>query len=148
MGKMTKSSFKIKDYSSNDILELTHTNLCGPIGVQSYYVDKYFILFVDGLSRMMILIHLKEKCVVIQMFKWYLVRVEKEIDESQKYLRSDRGGKFISKEFNTFYNEKGIKRQMSAPRTPSQNGINERRNRSIMDYARTQMLEKNVSQKY
>ena len=40
MGKMTKSSFKRKTYSYNDILELVHTNLCGPIGVKSYYSDK------------------------------------------------------------------------------------------------------------
>ena len=45
--KMTKSSFKSKTYSSNDILELVHTNLCRPIVVQSYDGDKYFILFVD-----------------------------------------------------------------------------------------------------
>ena len=47
-----------------------------------------------------------------------------------------------------FYNDKGIKRQTSAPRTPPQNGIVERRNRSKMDCARTLMMEKNVSLKY
>ena len=47
-----------------------------------------------------------------------------------------------------FFNDKGIKRQTSAPRTPPQNGTAERRNRSIMDYARTLMMEKNISLKY
>ena len=61
MGKMKKSSFKSKTYTANDILELVHTNLCGPIGVQSYYGDQYFILFVDDSSIMMILIFLKAK---------------------------------------------------------------------------------------
>ena len=46
-----------------------------------------------------------------------------------------------------FCNDRGIKRHTSAPRTPPQNGIVERRNRSIMDYARTLMMEKNVSLK-
>ena len=47
LGKMTKSSFKRKTYTSNDILELVHTDLCGPIGVKSYCGDQYFILFMD-----------------------------------------------------------------------------------------------------
>ena len=65
-----------------------------------------------------------------------------------KYLRSDRGGEFTSNEFEMFCNDRGIKRQTSAPRTPLQNGIVERRNRSIMDYARTLMMENNVALKY
>ena len=68
MGKMAKSSFKSKTYSSYDILELVHTNLCGPIGVQSYYSDKYFTLFFDEFSIMMIVMFLKEKFDVFQMF--------------------------------------------------------------------------------
>ena len=45
--KMTKSSFKSKTFCYNDILELVHNDLCGPIRVQVYCGDKYFILFVD-----------------------------------------------------------------------------------------------------
>ena len=56
LGKMTKSSFKSKTYTSKGILEIFHTNLCGPIDVQSYKGDKYIILFVDDYSRMMTVI--------------------------------------------------------------------------------------------
>lgn len=51
--KMTKFNFKRKTYLSNDILELVHSDLCGPIEVKSYYGDKYFILFVDDYSKIM-----------------------------------------------------------------------------------------------
>ena len=54
----------------------------------------------------------------------------------------------MSIEFEVFYNDKGIKRQTLAPRTPPQNGIAERRNRSVIDCARTLMMEKNVALKY
>ena len=47
LGKMTKSSFKRKAYTSKKILEIVHTDLCGPIEVQSYKGDKYIMLFVD-----------------------------------------------------------------------------------------------------
>ena len=129
---MTKSSFKRKTYTYDVILELVHTHLCGPIGVQSYYSDKYFILYVDEYSRMMTVMFLKEKSNAFQMFKWYLARVEKEIGKSLKCLRSKKGGEFISTEFNIFYNDRRIKRQMSTPNTPPQNGIVKIRNRSIM----------------
>ena len=82
------------------------------------------------------------------MLKWYLARVEKEIGKSLKFLRSDRGGEFTSNEFEMLCNDRGIKRHTSTPRTPLQNGIDERRNESIMDCARTLMTEKNVALKY
>ena len=50
---MTKSSFKSKAYTSKEILEIVHTNLCGPIEVQRYKGDKYIMLFFDDYSRMM-----------------------------------------------------------------------------------------------
>ena len=62
-------------------------------------------------------------------------------------MRSYRGGEFISNELNIFFNDKEIKRQMSAQRTPPQNGIAERRNKSIMECARKLMMEKDVSLK-
>ena len=95
LGKMTKSSFKSKTYSFDDILELVHTHLCGPIGVQSYSGDINLFLFIDHYSRMMTVMFLKEKCDVFQLFKWYLTRAEKEFGKSLKCLRLDRGDEFI-----------------------------------------------------
>ena len=82
------------------------------------------------------------------MFKWYLARIKKEIDKILKCLRSNRGGEFISHDYQMFLNEKGIKRETFGPKIPPQNGIVERRNRSKMNYARTLMMEKKVSLKY
>lgn len=147
IGKMGKTSFKRKHYDSEEVLEMIHIDLCEPIDIQRHYGDKYFILFVDDYSRMIVM-YLKDKSKSFQKFKWYLERVEKETRKKLKCLRSYRGGEFISDEFNDFYNERGIKREVSTPSTPQQNGIVERRNRSIMDCARTLMIEKNVSIKY
>ena len=74
--------------------------------------------------------------------------MDKETWKKLKCLRLDRGGEFISNEFNNFCIENGIKRHVSAPSTPQQNGIAERRNKIIMDCARTLMIEKNVASKY
>ena len=118
IGKMGKTSFKSKTYQSQKFLEVVHTNLCGPIGIEGYSGDNFFILFVDDYSRMMIVMYLKEKLEAFQKFKWYLERVEKEIGKKLKCLRSYRGGEFISNEKNEFCIEKGIKRQVSTPSTP------------------------------
>ena len=108
--KMTKSSFKRKFFTSKYFLEIVHTNLYGPIEVQSYKGDRYIMLFVDEYSRMMIVMFLKQKLDAFQMFKWYLARIEKETGKSLKCLRSNRGGEFTSRDFEEFRNEKGIKR--------------------------------------
>ena len=63
-------------------------------------------------------------------------------------FKIDKVVQFTSNEFEMFCNDRGIKRHTSTPRTPPQNGIAKRRNLTIMDYARTLMLEKNVSLKY
>ena len=107
---MGKTSFKSKNYQSEDILEIVHTDLCGPIGIESYTREKFFILFVDDYSRMMTVMYLRNKSKAFEKFEWYLARVEKEIGKRLKCLRSDRGGEFISNEFNNFCIERGIKR--------------------------------------
>ena len=66
------------------MLELVHIDLCGPIGIESYYGDKYFILFVDDYSRMTIVMYLKDELEAFQNFKWYLARVKKEIGNKLK----------------------------------------------------------------
>ena len=121
LGKMTKSSFKSKTHTSKGILEIFHTDLCGPIDVQSYKGDKYIMLFVDDYSEIMTDMFLKQKYEAFQMFKWYLARVEKETGKSLKCLRSNRGGEFTSHEFEMFCSNRGIKRKTFAPRKPPQN---------------------------
>ena len=107
---MTRSSFKSKTYTSKEVLELVHIDLCGPIEVQSYKGDKYIMLLVDDYSRMMIVMFLKQKSDSFQIFKGYVARVEKEIGKSLKFLTADRGGEFTSNKFEIFCNDKGIKR--------------------------------------
>ena len=99
IGKTKKSSFKRKTYTCANVLEFIHTNLYGPIGIQIYCDNKYIILFVDDQYRMMIVIFLKQKFDALQLIKWYLGSIEREIG---KILKSNRGAEFISNQFNIF----------------------------------------------
>lgn len=82
--KIKKSIFTSKTYTSKEILEIFHTNLCRPIEVQSYKGDKYIMLFIDNYSRMMIVMFLKQKSNAFQVYQWYLAIIEKEIGKNMK----------------------------------------------------------------
>ena len=87
---------------------------------------------------------LKEKSEAFEKFKIFKNRVENESGVEMKCLRSDRGGEFTYKEFNIYYEEHGIRRQLSSPHTPEKNGIIERRNKSIAKATRAMLFENYV----
>ena len=63
-------------------------------------------------------------------------------------IRSDHGKEFKNAKFDAFCNEHGIKKEFSAPKTPQQNGVVERKNRVIQEMARVMLLNKNIPQKF
>lgn len=145
LNKMTKSSFSRKIHTSNDVIELVHINLCGPMRVESYYGDRYFIIFDDDYSRMMTSMFIKLKSHVFDMFKWYKDIVEKESGKQLKYLRSFRDDKFMFVKFTNFCTNNRNKRQISTLRTPQDNGIIEGRRMSISYCDRKLIIEKEVA---
>lgn len=87
---------------------------------------------------------LREKSEAFNKFKAIKALVEKETERSLKCLRSDQGGEFTSYEFVRFCDEQRIKRQMSVPKTVQQNEIAERRNKTIVESARTMLIQGEV----
>ena len=59
--------------------------------------------------------------------------VNKQLGKVIKILRSDRGGEYLLGEFEDHLKEEGIISQLTAPSTPQQNGVSEKRNRALMD---------------
>lgn len=102
------------------------------------------MLFIDDYSRKAWVYFLVEKSKSFNSFKYFKSMVEKEIELPIKCLRSDRGGEFNSIEFSDFCKQSGIKRQLTAVYTPQQNGVTERKNRSIMNMVRSMLSEKKI----
>ncbi|KAL8154924.1 hypothetical protein AgCh_000328 [Apium graveolens] len=94
---------------------------------------------VDDYSRMMRVYMLKTKDEALSCFKKFKLLVENGTPQGIRVLRTDRGGEFCSKEFDSFCEEQGILRHYTAPYTPQQNGVVERRNRTVVAMARTFM---------
>lgn len=142
MTKLTRSSFPSHtSFETKKPLELVYADICGPITPETPGGNRYFLLFVDDYSRKMWVYFLKEKSDALGMFKKYKAVVEKSTEKNIKMLRTDRGGEFCSKEFTLYCEEMGIERQYTNPYTPQQNGVVERRNRTVAAMTRSFLKE-------
>nr|GEX46411.1 hypothetical protein [Tanacetum cinerariifolium] len=110
--------------------------------------SRYFLLFVDDYSRMCWVYFLTSKSEAFEFFKKFKALTENQCNRKLKILRTDRGGEFLSNEFSRFCDEYGIKRELTAPYTPEQNGIAERKNRTIMEMARSMLKTKNLEDEF
>ena len=81
-----------------------------------------------------------------ETFKEFKLMIEIELGTKLKMFRTDRGGEFTSKYFSKFCKENGIARQLTAPYSPQQNGMVERRNRTILSATRSMLKASNMPQ--
>ena len=109
-------------------LELVHSDICGPITLHSNGGKRYIITFIDDYSCKIWVYFLQEKFESFVAFKSYKTLVEKEVGNPIKVLHMDRDGEYNSHEFANFFENHGIKRQLTTAYTPPQNGVCERKN--------------------
>ena len=144
-GKHVRSSFKSKNIvSSSRPLELLHLDLFGPSRISSLGGKKYALVVVDDFTRFCWTVFLAKKNQTCSEFIKLARRVQNEKSLSISSIRSDHGGEFKNEEFEKFCESSGILHTFSAPRTPQQNGVVERKNRSLEEMARTLLNEANL----
>ena len=88
---------------------------------------------------------MKKKDEVFERFKEFKALEENLFEKKIKILRSDNGGEFTSNEFNDFCKEVGIKRELTIPYNPQQNGVVERKNISIMEVVKAMIHDKDIA---
>ncbi|KAJ9568359.1 hypothetical protein OSB04_004325 [Centaurea solstitialis] len=141
-GKQHKSSHKSKEVNSiSSPLQLIHMDLFGPTNVMSIGKKSYCLVIVDDFSRFTWVYFLKTKDETSGLIKSFVTRVENQTNLKVKVIRSDNGTKFKNSDINSFCDEKGIEKQYSAPRTPQHNGVAERRNRILIEAARSLLAD-------
>jgi len=133
LGKNSKHSFPSSDSRSKGILDLVHSNVCGPMTVESLGRFLYFTTFIDDFSRETWIYFLKGKYELFSKLKKFKAQVENSTNRKIKVLRSDNGGEYNLKDFNNFYRSMGIKREFFVPYNPQQNGVVEWKNQSIIE---------------
>ena len=87
---------------------------------------------------------LQQESDAFEAFKWFKILAETEKGVKMKTLRSDRDGEFTSEEFSSYCLEHGIKRQLTAPYSPQQNGVVERKNRTVLYMVRAMLKAKDL----
>lgn len=138
LGKQVRQSFpQATTYRAEKLLELIHADLCGPITPTTGGGNKYIFVLIDDCSRYMWTVLLKEKSDAFSKFRVFKARVEQETKARIQTLRTDRGGEFVSSEFNAYCDNAGIRRHLTAPYSPQQNGVVERHNRTMLEMTRS-----------
>ena len=144
-GKQTKSSFKSKNVvSTTRPLQLLHMDLFGPSRTKSFGGNVYALVIVDDFSRYSWTLFLVQKSDAFKAFKKYAKQIQNEKSLKIVSIRSDHGGEFQNAQFEEFCEEHGISHNFSAPRTPQQNGVVERKNRFLVELARTMLSDANL----
>lgn len=146
LGKQTRKPHKIVEKEKNfQPGEMIHTDVCGPINVESPRGSKYFVLFKDEFSGYRVVYFLRQKSEVFAEFKKFESLILRQTGNKLKVLRSDNGTEYTSFQFSDFLKEKGIVHEFSSPYIHEQNGRAEREIRTITDCARSMMIGKTVA---
>ena len=141
-GKSKKASHRSKDMSSiTEPLQLIHMDLFGPVNIMSLSKKKYALVIVDDYSKYTWVLFLHSKDEAAQVIIDHIKKIELEANLPVRTIRSDNGTEFRNAVLNEFCTDKGISRQFSAPRTPQQNGVVERKNRTLIEAARTMLSQ-------
>jgi hypothetical protein len=128
-------------------LEMLHMDLFGPIAYISIGGNKYGQVIVDDYSCFTWVFFLHVKSETQEVLKKFLKRTQNEFDAKVKKIRSDNGSKFKNTQVEDYLDQEGIKHKFSAPCTPEQNGVAERKNRTLIESAWT-MLDEYKSSKH
>ncbi|KAJ9536179.1 hypothetical protein OSB04_un000639 [Centaurea solstitialis] len=140
MGKMKRSSHKSKTESScQSPLEMLHMDLCGPMRIQSISGKKYILVMVDEYSRYTWLEFLRMKSEAPELIIKFIKRIQVLLQLPVRKIRSDNGTEFKNATLDAYLTSVGISHNFSGAYTPQQNGVVERRNRTLVEAARTML---------
>ncbi|XP_070052227.1 uncharacterized protein [Nicotiana tomentosiformis] len=148
-GKQVRSSFKPKrEVSTLRPLDLFHMDLCGPMRVARRGGKKYIFVIVDDYSRFTWTMFLITKDETFEVFVAFVKKIQVKMGNNIACIRFDHGTEFDNAKFDEFYTENGITHNFSAPRTPQQNGVVERKNRTLEYMARTMLFDSGIAKNF
>nr|GEW75086.1 retrovirus-related Pol polyprotein from transposon TNT 1-94 [Tanacetum cinerariifolium]GEW85734.1 retrovirus-related Pol polyprotein from transposon TNT 1-94 [Tanacetum cinerariifolium] len=141
LGKAKRSAFKTKTVpSSKGWLNLLHMDLCSPMRIESINGKKYIQVIIDDYSRYTWTYFLRSKDETPEILKDFLKMIKRNLQAQVITVRTNRGIKFLNKTLHAYSKEEGIDHQTLIARTPQQNGVVKRRNRTLVEATRTMLL--------
>jgi hypothetical protein len=143
-GKNIKNPFPKRDNKNEGFLELIHSYVCGPMPSTFISGYVYYVSFIDDYSRKIWVYFLKSKDEVFGKFKEFKALIENLSEKKIKILGSDNGGEYTSKEFVYFCKYVRIKRELTTPYNPQQNGVAKRKKTTIMEIVKTMIHDQDL----
>ncbi|GJR78078.1 retrovirus-related pol polyprotein from transposon TNT 1-94 [Tanacetum coccineum] len=145
LGKSKKFSHRPKSKNTNmEVLHTLHIDLCGPMRVQSIKGKKYILVIVDDYSRFTWVKFLRSKDETPEFVTIFLKQIQVGLNKTVRFIRTDNGTEFINQVMSEYYEGVGIFHQKYVPRTPQQNGVVERRNRTLVVSTGTVFVYKRI----
>lgn len=141
LGKQSRAPFKFSGKRANNLLEIIHSDVCGPLKTKSESGAKYFVTFIDDYSRHVTVVPIKEKAQVYAEFVRYKNFVENQCSQKIKIFRTDNGTEFCNGQFTQLLEKCGIHHQKSAPYVHEQHGAAERINRTLIERVRCMLVD-------
>ena len=147
LGKHCKTVFQRSKTIYEKCFDLVHSDVwTAPCLSRENF--KYFVTFIDEKSKYTWITLIQTKDRVLEAFKNFQTYVTNQYDAKIKIFRSDNGGEYTSHAFKQHLAQHGILHQTSCPYTPQQNGVAERKNRHLMEVARSMMFQANVPKRF
>ena len=148
-GKLHKTPFpRTKEKRARKPLEVVHSDVCGKLRNKSISGAEYFLTFIDDKTHFTWVYVLKRKNEVFQKFVEWNKMIERQSGRKLKILRTDNGGEYTSTEFQAYLRSQGIKHETTIPKTPEQNDVAERMNRTLVESTRTMIFDANLPKRF
>jgi hypothetical protein len=147
-GKQHALPFGKSTRKSTRVLQLVHSDLCGPMETASVGKNKYFMTFIDDYTRKIFVYFLANKSQAHDRFCEFKAAVENETGEKIACIRSDNGGEYVNAKFDGFLVKHGIRHETTIAYTAEQNGVAERANRSIVEKAKCLLFDSGLSKQW
>jgi hypothetical protein len=132
------------DTKYTDIGDMTFTDVWGPSHVTGIDGSRYYISFTDAATRRTIVYFMKQKSEVEQKVQQYTEYIQTQVGKRIKCFRCDNGKEYVNAKVKEFLADHGIRFELTAAYSPSQNGVAERLNRTLIEHARAMLAEHNL----
>lgn len=129
-------------------MRLIHSDLCGPMQTATPQGNKYFLMLIDDYSRFIVVRLLKSKDEVSQAVQDYIAMALTRFNKKPAILRTDNGKEYITCDLENFLRKEGIQHQLTVTYTPQQNGVAERKNRTLTESAKCMLLDASLDNRF
>lgn len=147
--KLTRLPFpSAVEKKTTRILEIIHSDLCGPISPSSFGGSRYVMTLIDDYSCYSRIFLLKVKSEAATRIKEFVAEMQTRFGRKPQVIRSDRGGEYTGKDLLKFYRENGITPQFTVPYSPQQNGKAERKNRYLVEMTRCLLSDSRLQRQF